>query len=118
MRDRHRHGHVPFVRDADGHVLQPERGRSGRRPRVEANLRCSCRVGQDSDLAPADPADAQPKHLADRLLGGPAPGDPLGPRPAVARLALGQDPLAESIRKATQRGDDAVDVDQVDADIR
>ena len=74
-------------------------------------------LGRISISRQPTPANAQAKHLADRLLGGPAAGDPLGLRPAVASLAIGQDPLAEAIREAAKGRDDAVDVDQVDADL-
>jgi hypothetical protein len=84
---------------------------------MEQDLRLAGEVGQDLDLAPADAAHPEPEHLADRLLGRPASGDPLGSPTAVTLLGIGQHPQPEAIRKAGEDGDDAVDVDQVHPDL-
>ena len=88
-----------------------------RGPRVQLDLRCACVVRQDLDLPPAHAPDAEPEHLADRLLGGPSPGDALHPPPAVALFALGEDARAESVREALQYRDDPVDIDEVHPDL-
>ena len=72
----------------------------------------------DLDVAPADAADAEAEHLADRLLGRPAARERLGPIAHVAALRLGQHPAAESVAEALERLADAPDPDDVDPELR
>src|SRR5437867_6288121 len=114
VRHRHRDRHPPLVGDRDRHVLQAKRGRPCCRAPVEPYLWRPCPVGQDLDLPPADAPHAEAEHLADRLLGRPAAGDPLDLAAAIARLGVGQDACPKPIREATKQRDDSIDVDQVD----
>src|SRR5690349_18456159 len=64
---------------------------ASRRPAVQPDGGLARGQALDLDLRPADAPDAQPEHLADRLLGGPAAGEVLRPIAHVAVLGLGQD---------------------------
>ena len=87
-----------------GAIVEPHR----RLPRWQA---------LDLDLAPADPAHAQAQDLADGLLGGPAPGEGLGPVAHVGGLGRGEDAASEPLAETLERRADAGDADDVDAQL-
>src|SRR5207247_11187001 len=94
-----------------------QRRRAGGGPAAEPDRRLAARQPRDLDVAPADPADAQAEHLADRLLGRPSTGERLRPQPDVALLARRQDPLREPLAEPLDRPPDPVDLDDVGAEL-
>src|SRR5574337_1419476 len=111
------HGVFPLVADGDrdaGHaqLLGPAEGPAG-----EADGRLTGGQADDLDLAPAHAPDAQTEDLADRFLGRPASGERVAPLTDVGGLRLGQDPPAEARPEAGQGGPDALDLDDVDAEL-
>src|SRR3954462_7302985 len=85
-------------------------------PPVEAHGGLAGRQPFDLDIPPADPPDAEPEDLGDRLLGGPAAGERLGPRADVALLGGGQHASREPLAEPLDRRPDPVDLDDVDAE--
>ena len=100
--ERDRDGVVGFVGDRHGDPVHPELLGARRRPAVEPDRRLAGRQPLDLDVAPADPADAEPEDLGHRLLRRPATGERLGPHPDVALLVRRQDPLARTARRTAR----------------
>ncbi len=93
-------------------LLGPSQG-----PAVEAHRRLAGGQPLDLDVAPADAPHAQAQDLADGLLGRPAAGHRLGPVAHVALFVRGQHPVGEARPEALQGRPDALDLDDVDAQL-
>ena len=72
----------------------------------------------DLDLPPTHTADAQTEHLADGFLGGPAAGEALRTITHVGVLGRGQDTAGEAAPVPGDGARDALDLDDVDAQLR
>ena len=116
--ERHRHRIVGLVRDGDRDATHAELLGARRGTAVEAHAGLAGRQPLDLDVTPADAPDAEPEHLRDRLLGRPATGHRLRPASDVALLGRRQDPVREAIAEAFERRADALDADDVDAELR
>ena len=116
--ERDRHGELRLVGDRHRDPAHAQLLGALRRAAVEHDRRLAGRQPLDLDVLPADPADAQAQHLGHGLLGGPAPGERLGPLADVALLAGRQDAVGEPLAEPLDRGLDPVDLDDVDARAR
>ena len=115
--ERDGHRVVRFVGDRDGDPLHPELlGSRGGAP-MQPDRRLAGRQPLDLDVAPADPPDAEAEDLGDRFLGRPPAGHRLGPAAHVALFRFGQDALRETRPELLERGPDAGDADDVDAEL-
>src|SRR5437773_1017818 len=92
--------------------------RPSRRAPVQPNGGLARWQPLDLDVAPADAADAQAKHLRDGLLRRPATRERLGPVTDVAVLARRQHASREARTEPLERLADSIDADDVDAQFR
>ena len=83
---------VRLVADRDGDPAHAELLGARGGAAVEPDRRLAGRQALDLDLAPADAPDAEAEDLADRLLGGPAAGERLGPVADVGAAPRGSGP--------------------------
>ncbi len=111
------HGVRALVADGDRDAAHAELLGATLGAVVETDAGLAGRQADDLDLPPADAADAEPEDLADGLLGGPAAGHGLGTAAHVGGFRVGQHPAREAGAEALQRGPDALDVDDVDAQL-
>ena len=115
--ERDRHREFVLVADRERDPLHAELLGTCGGPPVQAHRRLAGRQPLDLDVAPADAADAQPEHLRDGLLGGPAPGHRARPAAHVALFGRRQDPRFEARPESLERAPDAPDADDVDAEL-
>ena len=116
--ERHRDGELRLVADrhrdpAHAQLLGPLR-----RASVEDDIRLARRQALDLDVAPADAAHAQAQHLGDGLLGRPATREGLRALAHVALLAGREHPVREALPEALDGCRDALDLDDVDPELR
>ena len=115
--ERDGHGVVALVADRDGDAAHAQLLGAPGGSSMELHGRRAGRQPQDLDLGPADATDAQAEDLRHGLLGRPAAGEVLGPVADVALLVLGQDALRKAIAVLLERRGDALDLDDVDAQL-
>jgi hypothetical protein len=109
---------VRLVADGERDPLHAELFRARRGTAVQADRGLARRQPLDLDVAPADPADAEPEHLRDGFLGGPPTRERLGPETDVALFERCQDARGEALPEPLDRRPDPLDLDDVDAELR
>jgi len=82
---------------------------------MQGDTRLAERIGEDFQLPPADRANPGAEQLADRFLGGEAPGQPLRALVAVPLLVGCIDAVKEPLPMALQGLSDAWDLRRIDA---